>query len=82
MQTAGKVHQSPGQIRITRQPGLKDGWIWRNSGVDRKSAAVLDRNAAFADRTRGNHIATTCAGKSRGAFFSCLRTEGKKLFGR
>lgn len=82
MKTAGKVHQSPGQIRITQQPGLKDGWIWRSSGVNRRSAAVLERNRVFAERATGNKIASECAGRPRSAFFACLRVQGKKLFGR
>ena len=77
MRTSGKVHQSPGQIRITSQPGLKDGWIWRSSGVDRRSDKVLERNALFAKKMAGNSNATACKGKTRSAFFSCLRTQGK-----
>jgi hypothetical protein len=81
MRTSGKVHQSPGQIRITSQPGLKDGWIWRSSGVDRRSERVLERNAVFAQKMAGNSIATACKGKPRSAFFACLRAQGKKVYG-
>ena len=81
-ETGGKVHQTPGNMRLTIQPGLRNGVIWRKSGVDRKSDKVMARNATFASKTTGNKIATACKGKPRAAFFSCLRREGKKLFSR
>lgn len=77
--TPGKVHQSPGQIRITRQPYLKNGWIWRRSGVDRKSEKVLKANDNFAEQARGNSMAKECAGKDRPEFFRCLRKKGEEL---
>lgn len=79
--TAGKVRQSPGSMRLSSQPGLKEGYIWRSSGVTRKSSRVLEQNKKFGDKMRGNSIATTCKGKPRSAFFACLRTEGKKKYG-
>ncbi len=80
MKTQGKVHQSPGNIRITTQPGLKDGYIWRSSGVDRTSERVLEQNAVFGNKMSGNKIATDCKGKKRAAFFVCLRKKGKEAY--
>ena len=81
METSGKVHQTPGNMRLTSQPGLKNGIVWRKSGVNRKSAAVLEQNSEFAKRMRGKHIATLCKGKPRAQFIACLRTEGTKAYG-
>lgn len=80
MKTQGKVHQSPGNIRITTQPGLKDGYIWRSSGVDRTSEKVINQNAIFGEKMEGNKIATECKGKKRAAFFSCLRIKGRAAY--
>lgn len=81
-QTAGKVHQSPGSMRISTQPGLKNGYIWRKSGVTRTSEKVIAQNQRFAQKMRGNKIATECKGKKRAAFFSCLKTAGTKAYGK
>ena len=78
--TPGKVHQSPGNMRLTSQPGLKDGYVWRSSGVDRKSEKVMAQNSVFAEKMAGNKIATECKGKPRQAFFSCLRQKGKAAY--
>jgi hypothetical protein len=80
-ETRGKVHQTPGQVRVTLQPGLKNGVVWRKSGVNRKSEKVLARNMTFIEKMKGKKIATACKGKKRSAFFACLRYEGKKAWG-
>ncbi len=82
MKTIGKVHQTPGELRITSQPGLKNGYIWRSSGVNRESQAVLDQNAKFGERMEGNKIATDCKGKPRSQFFACLRIKGKQQYNK
>jgi hypothetical protein len=81
VKTPGKVHQNPDAVRFTYQPGI--GTVWRSSGVTRRSAKVLAQNDKFASVMRGKKIATACKDKkSRAAFFSCLRTEGKRAFGK
>jgi hypothetical protein len=80
-ETAGKVHQTPGNMRLTIQPGLGNGMVWRKSGVDRKSERVLAQDDNFAKRMAGKKIASECKGKPRAAFFSCLRQAGRRAYG-
>lgn len=82
--TAGKVHQTPGQLRVTFQPDI--GTVWRTSGVDRKSKAVEAQNRKFGKAAAGNRNAAECGHKGpnggatpRKQFFSCLRIKGMQL---
>jgi hypothetical protein len=52
VETAGKVHQNPGGVRVYFKPAIGKA-VWRKSGVNRQSAAVIRRNEAFASAMTG-----------------------------
>jgi hypothetical protein len=70
----GKVHQvGPGGVRVYVKPSLGKG-VWRKSGVNRNSAAVLARNEAFTGAMSGSGgCPATFAGLGIKAFITHLR---------
>lgn len=75
-------------VEIYNKPST-DQWIMRETGVTRKSEAVIAQNERFATTMKGKKIATACkqpadkpVGQKYKAFKACLRHEGKKAFGK
>src|SRR5579875_2783139 len=59
VETAGKVHQNPGGVRVYFKPAIGKA-VWRKSGVNRQSAAVIRRNEAFASDDRSRRMPCHC----------------------
>src|SRR5579875_3741262 len=78
VETAGKVHQNPGGVRVYFKPAIGKA-VWRKSGVNRQSAAVIRRNEAFASAMTGaGGCPATAGGVPWKDFIARVRSRGKR----
>lgn len=54
--------------------------ILRKPRTIQTSARVKAQQITFANKMKGNKIATACKGKKARAFYGCLRTEGHRAY--
>jgi hypothetical protein len=77
-ETPGKVKQIAGTARLYIKPALGKVII-RKSGVNRMSAAVIERNTKFREWAGGKTGAVvSCRGKPWREFISCLKDSASK----
>ena len=65
---------------IYHKPTLGGQLILRRPRSNQKSAKVKAQQINFANRLKGNKVATNCKGKKARSFYGCLRTEGSKAY--
>lgn len=75
MRTSGKVQHSVADHRIYIKPSLSKP-IVRTRGVNRTSAAVIERNKKFAEVAPD--MVVSCRGQPWPKFVACLRTKAKE----
>lgn len=65
---------------VYHKPSLGGQLILRKPRSIQTSPRVAAQQMSFAEKMKGQKIATACRGKKARAFYGCLRTEGYKAY--
>jgi hypothetical protein len=67
-------------VTLYVKPSLGGQIIMRKPRTNQKSERVKMAQQKFAEKAKGQKIATACKGKKGRGFYGCLRTEGYRVF--
>ena len=67
-------------VKLYVKPSMGGQIIMRKPRTNQTSDRVKGAQMNFANKAKGNKIATACRGKKGRSFYGCLKTEGYSHF--